>query len=84
MAYSYSNGTFSGKDALPPDDVDKIITGSLFETEFVAIEAASVASDAAIILKMPLTGGAFSGHVTGTTITLSGAFEALSIDGGTY
>ncbi len=38
--YDYQNGKFSGKDALPPGDPQKIIRGQDFEDEFPAIEIA--------------------------------------------
>lgn len=75
--YDYQDGKFSGKDALPSGDPNKIVKGSDFEVEFLAIETMSES-------KLNSIDPVFSGTLTGGSITLSGTYDGGEIDGGVY
>lgn len=85
--YNYTTD-FLGKDSLSTGDADKIILGADFDFEFEKLVIA-------VNSKFDTTGGTFTGAVTGTDLTLTGAFigvtgvysgtlQALSISGGTF
>ena len=75
--YDYQDGKFSDKDALPSGDPNKIIKGSDFEVEFLAIESMSET-------KMDSSNPTFTGTMTGVNLTLTGVLDVALIDGGTY
>jgi hypothetical protein len=75
--YNYQDGKFSDKDALPSGDPNKIVKGSDFEVEFLAIESMSQT-------KMDTTNPTYGGTMTGVNLTLSGTLDVGLIDGGTY
>ena len=75
--YDYQDGKFSGKDTLPSGDPNKIVKGSDFEVEFLAIETMSES-------KLDSTDPVFSGTLIGGNILLSGTYDGGEIDGGVY
>lgn len=75
--YDYPDGKFSGKDALPSGDPNKIIKGSDFEPEFLAIESMSET-------KLDNSNPTYSGTMNGVNLILSGTLDVSTIDGGTY
>tara|TARA_X000001382_G_scaffold15866_1_gene10096 strand:- start:753 stop:986 length:234 start_codon:yes stop_codon:yes gene_type:complete len=75
---NYTKATdFAAKDSLPSGDAGKIIKGTEFDNEFVAIASA-------VITKANLASPTFTGTVTIPALTFSGTLSTGTIDGGTY
>jgi hypothetical protein len=87
---NYTKATdFAAKDALASGNPSKIVRGTEINTEFAAIQTA-------VNSKADIAGPTFTGTVTiptlavssngtvGGTLTVTGAFEAASINGGTF
>ena len=75
--YDYQDGKFAGKDLLPSGDPNKIVKGSDFEVEFLAIESMSQT-------KLNINSPTYNGTMTGVNLTLTGTLDVALIDGGTY
>jgi hypothetical protein len=87
---NYTKATdFAAKDALSSGNPSKIVRGTEINTEFAAIQVA-------VNSKADIAGPTFTGTVTiptlavsnngtvGGTLTVTGAFEAASVDGGSF
>jgi hypothetical protein len=75
---NYTKSTdFAAKDSLPSGDAGKIIKGTEFDNEFVAIASA-------VTTKANLASPTFTGTVTIPALTFSGTLSTGTIDGGTY
>jgi hypothetical protein len=70
--YTYG-GDFANKDSLPSGDSGKIIRGSEFETEFLAISTA-------VATKADQAGPTFTGTASFADLTVTGAFTSVGID----
>ena len=86
LPYTYTTGYMSDRDNLPDNDVDKLITGALFETVFQGFED----NDNALLLK---NNGVWTGNLSSTVgtitltdgnITLTNGSLNATIDGGTF
>ena len=75
--YDYQDGYFSTKDALPPSNPLKLITGADFEEQFSTI-------DPAIKSCIQNVNGRYTGTLTGGTLYLNGPLTAEYINGGTF
>jgi hypothetical protein len=100
MAITYTPTTnFGAKDTLPTNDPDKVIKGTEFTTEFIAIQTAfSLAAPNAsptftgtvTIPTADINGGAIDGTAIGANSASTGAFTTLTasgdvnFDGGTF
>ncbi len=87
---NYTKATdFAAKDTLASGNPSKIVRGTEINTEFAAIQTA-------VNSKADIAGPTFTGTVTiptlavsangtvGGTLTVTGAFEAASVDGGSF
>jgi hypothetical protein len=87
---NYTKATdFAAKDTLASGNPSKIVRGTEINTEFAAIQVA-------VNSKADIAGPTFTGTVTiptlavsangtvGGTLTVTGAFEAASVDGGSF
>ena len=76
MAITYTPATnFNAKDSLPTNDPDKVIKGSEFSTEFVAIQAA-------FGLAAPAASPTFTGTVTISSVDINGGtIDGVTIGG---
>jgi hypothetical protein len=87
---NYTKATdFAAKDSLPSGNANKIVRGTEINTEFAAIQTA-------VNSKADLASPTFTGTLTavtlavtgnetvGGTLTVTGALEAASLDGGTF
>jgi hypothetical protein len=87
---NYTKATdFAAKDSLPSGNANKIVRGTEINTEFAAIQTA-------VNSKADLAGPTFTGTLTAVTLavtgnetvagtlTVTGALEAASVDGGTF
>lgn len=87
---SYIKATdFASKDAMASGNPLKIIRGTEINTEFTAIQTAvnSKADAASPTFTGTLTAAALAvtnNQTVGGTLTVTGAFEAASIDGGVF
>jgi hypothetical protein len=87
---NYTKATnFTAKDALSSGNSQKIVRGSEIDTEFVAIQtavnsksdsASPTISGTAVIAALTVTGN----ETVGGTLTVTGALEAASVDGGSF
>jgi len=87
---NYTKATnFTAKDALSTGNPQKIVRGSEIDTEFVAIQtavnsksdsASPTISGTAVIAALTVTGN----ETVGGTLTVTGALEAASINGGSF
>lgn len=87
---NYTKATnFTAKDALSSGNPQKIVRGSEIDTEFVAIQtavnskadsASPSISGTAVIAALTVTGN----ETVGGTLTVTGALEAASINGGSF
>jgi hypothetical protein len=87
---NYTKATnFTAKDALSTGNPQKIVRGSELDTEFVAIQtavnsksdsASPTISGTAVIAALTVTGN----ETVGGTLTVTGALEAASINGGSF
>jgi hypothetical protein len=87
---TYTKATnFTAKDALSTGNPQKIVRGSELDTEFVAIQtavnsksdsASPTISGTAVIAALTVTGN----ETVGGTLTVTGALEAASINGGSF
>lgn len=87
---TYTKATnFTAKDSLVTGNPSKLVRGSELDTEFTAIQTAvnSKANTAspsitgtATIATLAVTGN----ETVGGTLTVTGAFEAASVDGGSF
>ena len=87
---NYTKATnFTAKDALSSGNPQKIVRGSEIDTEFVAIQtavnskadsASPTISGTAVIAALTVTGN----ETVGGTLTVTGALEAASVDGGSF
>jgi hypothetical protein len=87
---NYTKATdFAAKDSLPSGNANKIVRGTEINTEFAAIQTA-------VNSKADLASPTFTGTLTAVTLavtgnetvagtlTVTGALEAASVDGGTF
>jgi hypothetical protein len=87
---NYTKATnFTAKDALSTGNPQKIVRGSELDTEFVALQtavnsksdsASPTISGTAVIAALTVTGN----ETVGGTLTVTGALEAASINGGSF
>lgn len=87
---NYTKATnFTAKDSLSTGNPSKLVRGSEIDTEFSAIQVAvnSKADSAsptitgtAVIAALTVTGN----ETVGGTLTVTGALEAASVDGGSF
>jgi hypothetical protein len=86
----YTKSTnFTSKDSLASGNPQKLVRGSELDTEFVAIQtavnskadsASPTISGTAVIAALTVTGN----ETVGGTLTVTGALEAASINGGSF
>jgi hypothetical protein len=87
---NYTKATdFAAKDSLPSGNANKIVRGTEINTEFAALQTA-------VNSKADLASPTFTGTLTAVTLavtgnetvagtlTVTGALEAASVDGGTF
>ena len=86
LPYTYTDGYMSSRDSANVGDINKLITGALFEEVFIGFKA----NDEALILK---DGGVWAGtlssengalSLTYGSITLANGTINAKIDGGTF
>jgi hypothetical protein len=87
---NYTKSTsFTTKDSLASGNPQKIVRGSELDTEFTAIQtavnskadsASPTISGTAVIAALTVTGN----ETVGGTLTVTGAFQAASVDGGSF
>lgn len=87
---NYTKATaFTAKDSLVSGNPSKLVRGSELDTEFAAIQvavnsksdsASPTITGTAVIAALTVTGN----ETVGGTLTVTGAFEAASVDGGTF
>jgi len=68
---------FAAKDALLTGNPSKVVRGTEINTEYANIATA-------VNSKLDIASPAFTGTLTGPTVTLSGTLTANLIDGGSY
>lgn len=87
---NYTKATnFTSKDALSTGNPSKLVRGSELDTEFAAIQvavnsksdsASPTITGTAVIAALTVTGN----ETVGGTLTVTGALEAASVDGGSF
>ena len=68
---------FAAKDALSSGDANKIVKGTVIDTEYNNIATASAT-------KADTAGPTFTGTLTAATVTVTGTLTADTITGGAY
>jgi len=68
---------FAAKDALSSGNAGKVVKGTEINTEYANIATA-------VNSKLNTASPAFTGTLSGPTITITGVLTASSIDGGSY